>query len=171
MTTADAKMNSNHQISKETVNDLLCGIHLAASVEGMYFCHKLGGIESKLMYEIIVKAVAFVKANLHKLHLSRATYTAAVDTSHVVYQTWLADFEENKANFDALAEEMLQQLADVATVYTTLVGRGEVCGDEFWARCFYKSELLLPSECVNSSRSFWTQPWAWAKKSMRELRG
>ncbi|KAI6813457.1 hypothetical protein KC340_g16517 [Hortaea werneckii] len=59
MSTADVKMNSNHQISKDTVNDLLCGIHLAASVEGMYFCHKLGGIESKLMYEIIVKAAGW----------------------------------------------------------------------------------------------------------------
>ncbi|TKA31401.1 hypothetical protein B0A50_02247 [Salinomyces thailandicus] len=57
--TADVKMNSSHQISKDTVNDLLCGIHLAASVESMAFCKHLGGIDSKLMYEIIVKAAGW----------------------------------------------------------------------------------------------------------------
>ncbi|KAL1586196.1 hypothetical protein WHR41_05466 [Cladosporium halotolerans] len=55
---ADVKLNSNFQISKETVKDLLCGIHLAASVEGMAFCKKLG-VDSKTMYEIIAKAAGW----------------------------------------------------------------------------------------------------------------
>ncbi|KAK0897326.1 hypothetical protein LTR57_022177 [Friedmanniomyces endolithicus] len=59
MTKADVNMNSSHQISKETVADLLCGIHLAASVEGMAFCKHLGGIDRPLMYEIISKAAGW----------------------------------------------------------------------------------------------------------------
>ncbi|KAK0293373.1 hypothetical protein LTS00_007619 [Friedmanniomyces endolithicus] len=59
MTKADVNMNSSHQISKETVADLLCGIHLAASVEGMAFCKHLGGIDRKLKYEIISKAAGW----------------------------------------------------------------------------------------------------------------
>jgi len=51
-------MNSNYQVSKETVKDLLCGIHLAASVEGMAFCKKLG-VDSQTMYEIISKAAGW----------------------------------------------------------------------------------------------------------------
>lgn len=55
---ADVKLNSNYQVSKETVSDLLAGIHLAASVEGMAFCKKLG-IDSQTMYEIIAKAAGW----------------------------------------------------------------------------------------------------------------
>lgn len=55
---ADIKLNSNYQVSKETVSDLLAGIHLAASVEGMAFCKKLG-IDSQTMYEIIAKAAGW----------------------------------------------------------------------------------------------------------------
>ena len=55
---ADVKMNSNYQVSKETVKDLLCGIHLAGSVEGMAFCKKLG-VDSQTMYEIISKAAGW----------------------------------------------------------------------------------------------------------------
>ncbi|KAK5686803.1 hypothetical protein LTR17_026824 [Elasticomyces elasticus] len=59
MSTADVKMNSSHQISKDTIVDLLCGIHLAASVEAMGFCKHLGGIDRPLMYEIISKAAGW----------------------------------------------------------------------------------------------------------------
>ena len=55
---ADAKMASSHQVSKETIADLLAGIHLAASVEGMAFCKALGQ-DRKLMYEIISKAAGW----------------------------------------------------------------------------------------------------------------
>ncbi|KAK4967730.1 hypothetical protein LTR42_010057 [Elasticomyces elasticus] len=46
-------------ISKDTIVDLLCGIHLAASVEAMGFCKHLGGIDRPLMYEIISKAAGW----------------------------------------------------------------------------------------------------------------
>ncbi|KAH9831288.1 NAD-binding of NADP-dependent 3-hydroxyisobutyrate dehydrogenase [Teratosphaeria destructans] len=59
---ADVKMRSSHQISQDTIVDLLVGVHLAASVEGMAFCKALGGIESKLMYEIVVKAAGWSRA-------------------------------------------------------------------------------------------------------------
>lgn len=59
MSKADVKMNSSHQVSKDTIVDLLCGIHLAAAAEGMAFCKHLGGIDRKLMYEIIVKAAGW----------------------------------------------------------------------------------------------------------------
>ncbi|EMC93502.1 hypothetical protein BAUCODRAFT_37187 [Baudoinia panamericana UAMH 10762] len=59
MAEADVKMASSHQVSKDTVADLLCGIHLAASVEGMAFCQHLKGIDSKLMCEIISKAAGW----------------------------------------------------------------------------------------------------------------
>lgn len=58
MTEADVKMNSSHQVSKDTIVDLLAGIHLAASVEGMAFCKKLG-VDRKTMYEIIAKAAGW----------------------------------------------------------------------------------------------------------------
>ncbi|KAK3719315.1 hypothetical protein LTR37_004534 [Vermiconidia calcicola] len=58
MSKADVKMNSSHQVSKETIVDLLSGIHLAASVEGMAFCKELGQ-DRKLMYEIISKAAGW----------------------------------------------------------------------------------------------------------------
>lgn len=54
----DVKMSSSHQVSKETISDLLAGIHLAASVEGMAFCKALGQ-DRKLMYEIISKAAGW----------------------------------------------------------------------------------------------------------------
>ena len=59
MSSADIKMNSSHHISRETIVDLLCGIHLAASVEGMAFCKHLGGVDRKTMYEIISKAAGW----------------------------------------------------------------------------------------------------------------
>ncbi|QIX00020.1 hypothetical protein AMS68_005537 [Peltaster fructicola] len=55
---ADIKMVKSHQISKEMVADLLAGIHLAASMECMAFCKKLG-IDRKLMYEIVSKAAGW----------------------------------------------------------------------------------------------------------------
>lgn len=55
---ADANMSSNHGISKDTIVDLLNGIHLASSVEGMAFCQKLG-IDEKVMCEIISKAAGW----------------------------------------------------------------------------------------------------------------
>jgi len=75
---ADIKMNSNYQISKDTINDLLSGIHLAASVEGMAFCKKLG-VDSKIMYEIISKAAgwnAMFTTSLSDL-LEKDTWTLA----------------------------------------------------------------------------------------------
>ncbi|KAK5138190.1 hypothetical protein LTR08_004885 [Meristemomyces frigidus] len=59
MSKADVNMNSSHQVSKDTVNDLLCGVHLAASMEGMAFGKHLGGIDSKLMHEIVSKAAGW----------------------------------------------------------------------------------------------------------------
>ncbi|KAK6420700.1 hypothetical protein LTR95_016909 [Oleoguttula sp. CCFEE 5521] len=55
---ADVMMTASHQVSKDTIVDLLSGIHLAASVEGMAFCKKLG-VDSKTMYEIISKAAGW----------------------------------------------------------------------------------------------------------------
>lgn len=57
---ADVKMRSNHQISADTVNDLLAGVHLAASVEAMAFC-KFLEMDRKMMYEIIAKAAGWNK--------------------------------------------------------------------------------------------------------------
>lgn len=54
-TTADALMVASHQVSKDTIVDLLEGIHLAASVECMAFCKTLD-IDRKIMYEIIGRA-------------------------------------------------------------------------------------------------------------------
>lgn len=56
--TADVKMTASHQVSKDTIVDLLSGIHLAASVEGMAFCKALGQ-DRKQMYEIISKAAGW----------------------------------------------------------------------------------------------------------------
>ncbi|CAK4033661.1 related to 3-hydroxyisobutyrate dehydrogenase, mitochondrial precursor [Lecanosticta acicola] len=58
MTSADVKMVASHKVRKETIVDLLSGIHLAASVEGMAFCKHLG-IDRKVMYEIIAKAAGW----------------------------------------------------------------------------------------------------------------
>lgn len=58
MSKADAKISSSHQISKDTVVDLLSGIHVAASVEGMAFCKALGQDRNQ-MYEIISKAAGW----------------------------------------------------------------------------------------------------------------
>jgi 3-hydroxyisobutyrate dehydrogenase len=58
MAKADVKMTSSHQVSKDTIVDLLSGIHLAASVEGMSFCKALGQ-DRKQMYEIISKAAGW----------------------------------------------------------------------------------------------------------------
>ncbi|KAK4548252.1 hypothetical protein LTR36_010122 [Oleoguttula mirabilis] len=59
MSKADVQMNASHQVSRDTIVDLLNGIHLAAAVEGMAFCKHLGGIDRKLMCEIIVKAAGW----------------------------------------------------------------------------------------------------------------
>lgn len=58
MTNADVNMSKSHQISKDTIVDLLAGIHLAGSVEGMAFCKHLG-VDRKIMYEIISKAAGW----------------------------------------------------------------------------------------------------------------
>ncbi|KXS94022.1 hypothetical protein AC579_1163 [Pseudocercospora musae] len=58
MATADVNMTKSHQVSKGTIAELLAGIHLAASVEGMAFCKKLG-MDRKTMYEIISKAAGW----------------------------------------------------------------------------------------------------------------
>lgn len=55
---ADVKMVASHQVSKETVDELLAGVHLAASVEAMAFC-KFLGVERKTMCEIISKAAGW----------------------------------------------------------------------------------------------------------------
>ncbi|CAK1363853.1 putative oxidoreductase [Cercospora beticola] len=55
---ADVNMTKSHQISKDTIVDLLSGIHLAGSVEGMAFCKHLG-VDRKIMYEIISKAAGW----------------------------------------------------------------------------------------------------------------
>jgi len=57
---ADVKIRSSHQVSHEVVNDMLAGIHLAASVEALAFCKALG-MDTKLMYEIISKAAGWSK--------------------------------------------------------------------------------------------------------------
>lgn len=53
-----ARSVGKHGITKETVSDLLAGIHLAASVEGMAFAAALGQ-DRKVMYEIISKAAGW----------------------------------------------------------------------------------------------------------------
>jgi len=58
--TADEKINASHQVSADVVNDLLAGIHLAASVEALAFCKALD-MDTKLMYEIISKAAGWCK--------------------------------------------------------------------------------------------------------------
>ncbi len=58
MSKADVKMTASHKVSKDTIVDLLAGIHLAASVEGMAFCKALGQ-DRKIMYEIISKAAGW----------------------------------------------------------------------------------------------------------------
>ena len=58
MANADVKLASSHQVSKDTIVDLLSGIHLAASVEGMAFCKALVQ-DRKQMYEIISKAAGW----------------------------------------------------------------------------------------------------------------
>ncbi|TKA69743.1 hypothetical protein B0A49_13389 [Cryomyces minteri] len=57
---ADVKMASNFQVSSDTVNDLLAGVHLAASIEAMAFAKHLG-MDTRLMYEIISKAAGWCK--------------------------------------------------------------------------------------------------------------
>jgi 3-hydroxyisobutyrate dehydrogenase len=85
MATADVKMHSNHQVSADTVNDLLAGVHLAASVEAMAFCKHLG-MDRKLMCEIISKAAGWcdmytkhIPAMLEKDDWSLASCAAADD--------------------------------------------------------------------------------------------
>lgn len=52
---ADTKLAASHQVSIDTVNDLLAGIHLAASVEAMDFCKALE-MDRKLMADVIAGA-------------------------------------------------------------------------------------------------------------------
>lgn len=58
MAKADVMMTASHQVSKDTVVDLLAGIHLAASVEAMAFCQALG-MDRKVMYDIIANAAGW----------------------------------------------------------------------------------------------------------------
>lgn len=58
MASADVLMRSSHQVSKDTIIDLLAGIHLAASVEAMGFCKRLG-LERRTMFEIVSKAAGW----------------------------------------------------------------------------------------------------------------
>ncbi|EGP87196.1 unnamed protein product [Zymoseptoria tritici ST99CH_1A5] len=58
MTSADINMSASHKVSKDTIVDLLTGIHLAASVEGMAFCKSLG-LDRKTLCEIISKAAGW----------------------------------------------------------------------------------------------------------------
>lgn len=58
MTKADVNMKASHKVSKDTIVDLLAGIHLAASVEGMAFCKHLG-MSRKTLHEIISKAAGW----------------------------------------------------------------------------------------------------------------
>lgn len=58
MSKVDTKLTSSRKVSASTIVDLLSGIHLAASVEGMAFCKTLGQ-DRKQMYEIISKAAGW----------------------------------------------------------------------------------------------------------------
>lgn len=58
MTAADVNMTASHKVSNDTIVDLLAGIHLAASVEGMAFCKNLG-LDRKVLCEIISKAAGW----------------------------------------------------------------------------------------------------------------
>ncbi|KAK5167094.1 uncharacterized protein LTR77_007824 [Saxophila tyrrhenica] len=58
MSKADVNMSASHKVSRDTIVDLLSGIHLAASIEGMAFCKALGQ-DRKIMYEIISKAAGW----------------------------------------------------------------------------------------------------------------
>lgn len=60
-TSADRLMVASHQVRKETIADMLEGIHLAASVECMAFCKQLG-IDRKVMSEIISLAAGWSAA-------------------------------------------------------------------------------------------------------------
>ncbi|GAB7348194.1 hypothetical protein MBLNU459_g6198t1 [Dothideomycetes sp. NU459] len=55
---ANVRMVASHQVSADTVNDLLTGVHLAASVEAMAFCKHLG-MDRRLMCTIISKAAGW----------------------------------------------------------------------------------------------------------------
>lgn len=55
---SNVRMNASHHVSADTVNDLLAGVHLAASVEALAFCKHLG-MSTKLMYDIISKAAGW----------------------------------------------------------------------------------------------------------------
>ncbi|KAF2165537.1 hypothetical protein M409DRAFT_67324 [Zasmidium cellare ATCC 36951] len=55
MTNADVNMTASHKVSKDTIVDLLSGIHLASAVEGMAFCKELG-LDRTVMCDIISKA-------------------------------------------------------------------------------------------------------------------
>lgn len=56
--TAHANLRSSHQISADTIADLLAGIHLAASLEAMQFCKALDQ-DRRQMCEIISKAAGW----------------------------------------------------------------------------------------------------------------
>ncbi|KAF2725821.1 hypothetical protein K431DRAFT_280538 [Polychaeton citri CBS 116435] len=90
---ADVRLNSSHQISKDSIVDLLAGIHLAASVEAMSFCKALG-TDRKTMCEIISKAAGW-----------SAMYTRSIP-SMLEKDAWsLADCRE--------ADEIQKKLEDV----------------------------------------------------------
>lgn len=55
MTKADVMMTTSYQVSKDSIAELLAGIHLAASIEAMALCKQLG-VDRKVMADIISRA-------------------------------------------------------------------------------------------------------------------
>lgn len=58
---ADILMVKSHQVDKAMIADLLAGIHLAASIECMAFCKKLG-IARDVMVDIVSHAAGYTQA-------------------------------------------------------------------------------------------------------------
>lgn len=52
---ADVRMRASFQVSKDTIVDLLAGIHLAAAVEAMAFCKALG-MDRRILSDIVAQA-------------------------------------------------------------------------------------------------------------------
>lgn len=130
MSKADVMMTSSHQISKDTIVDLLCGIHLAASVEAMAFCKQLGGIERKLMHEIISKAAGwnamFTKCIPGMLESDRWTLADCPEAAEVGRKLSDAVNKCRMINYPCpMAAAALQQFnfATLATKKLTSLGR------------------------------------------------
>jgi 3-hydroxyisobutyrate dehydrogenase len=129
MSEADVNMRSSHQISKDTIVELLTGIHLAASVEAMAFCKHLGGIDRKLMYEIFEKAAGwnaafskYIPAMLEKdewtladcegAHEVHEKLSEAVNKCRLIrYPCPMAAAALQQFNFAALREKKLTSLS------------------------------------------------------------